>query len=180
MNGNTFGKRTRFSIFLMICVSLLICSVFIGTVSASGSSSGGSGGSSEVTYSSTTLFTNWALVHGDYYDAVLKNPTSCVSKVIVVLPKKPSSATVDYLSYAIAKYSDMLTTKQKSALIDPLGLIDPETGMVTRTTIMNPEALPADSLEELIQLQDIYANSLPVSSSTPVTGWVLDEEGEGI
>ena len=123
MNGNTFRKRTRRSVILTVSVGLWICLSFSGMVSASGSSGGGSGGSSEITYASTTLFSNWALVRGDYYETVVKNPSSCVSKVTVVLPKKPSSA--DYLSYAIGKYSDKLTAEQKRILMSSMDNLPP-------------------------------------------------------
>ncbi len=147
MNGDTLGKRARRSVILLVSVSLLICVFLAGPVSASGSSSGGSGGSSEVTYSSTTLFTNWALVQGDYYDAVIKNPSSCVSRVTVVLPKKPSSVTVDYLSYAIGKYSDQLTAEQK------------------RSLMYSMDNLPPADMEALKHFEDEYYKSLYGTSS---------------
>ena len=177
MIGDTFRKRTRRSIYLLFSVSCLIILLSVIPVSASGS--GGSGGSSIVTYSSTNLFTNWALITGDYYGAVIKNPSSSVSRVTVVMRKKPSSVTVDYLSYAIAKYSDRLTTQQRSALIDPMRSTGAADSRVTRTNLLTAKTLPVDSLEDFVELKGAYANNPDVPSSVPLTGWALDEEGAG-
>jgi hypothetical protein len=124
----TGGKTESFpSLHSVLGICLLICMVLIGTVSAGGSSGykGGvsgntgptSGPSGSTTYSSSAIYTNWNWAGTDkgtgIYEVLIKNPSTCVYGITVVLPGKPSSAGLDYLAYAVNRYGEKLTDEQR-------------------------------------------------------------------
>jgi len=125
-------KKIRRGISGLPYILLLVCMLtgfgVFGTVSATGTVvSDGRTGSGTDSYSSSVLYTNWNAVTpaasgksygGQVYEKQITNPTTCVSGINVFLPEadKPKPKNINYLAYALHKYSDKLTREQYGKL----------------------------------------------------------------
>lgn len=111
------------------CILILVCMAAVIGLFGTASACGG-----EEFYTSNVLFTNWNAITpiddsvGSYasqiYENHVTNPTTCVSGVYVFLPvaEQPKPKNVNYLAYAISKYSDKLTKEQYDKLAKALKL----------------------------------------------------------
>ena len=172
MTGNEFRKGISGSCCILIAVCLIIGFGLVGTVSATGCSGGGGGGSSEITYPSTALFTNWdevtpiesseSYVSQVVYEKQITNPTTCISGISVFLPEadKPKPKNIDYLAYAISRYSDKLTKEQYEKLSQAYKGIT--------LTGADPDGLEQDSTYTITKLDTLDDPDKPVDMSTLV------------